>query len=101
MKKEAWTELAIGAIIPEPGTASRFHTGDWRSMRPIWHEDKCIHCFRCWAFCPDSAIPVEDGKRRDFDLRYCKGCGICAKECPSKVQAITMVLEADACSSES
>ena len=31
-----------------------------------------------------AGIPVE------IDLEYCKGCGICAEECPAK--AITMVM---------
>ena len=33
-------------------------------------------------FCPDSSIPVKDGKRADFDFDHCKGCGICWKVCP-------------------
>jgi len=28
-----------------------------------------------------------------IDYKYCKGCGICAEECPPKVKAITMVRE--------
>jgi pyruvate ferredoxin oxidoreductase delta subunit len=31
---------------------------------------------------------LEEGKVADFDLDHCKGCAICAKECP--VDAITM-----------
>ena len=27
-------------------------------------------------------IPVIDGKRGEFDLDHCKGCGICVKNCP-------------------
>ncbi|MCJ7714522.1 4Fe-4S binding protein [Candidatus Bathyarchaeota archaeon] len=43
-------------------------------------------------FCPDSAINwVPDKKDIEFDMNYCKGCGICANECPTK--AITMKLE--------
>ena len=30
------------------------------------------------------AIKVKDGKREEFDYDYCKGCGICALECPGK-----------------
>ncbi len=33
-------------------------------------------------FCPDSSIPVRDGRRTDFDYDHCKGCGICAQVCP-------------------
>jgi pyruvate ferredoxin oxidoreductase delta subunit len=42
----------------------------------------------CVPYCPDSSIPVKDGKRLDFDFMHCKGCGICAKVCPFK--AISM-----------
>jgi len=46
-------------------------------------------------FCPDGAIrwKPQKGEKGDieFDLNYCKGCGICANECPTK--AIEMRLE--------
>jgi pyruvate ferredoxin oxidoreductase delta subunit len=45
----------------------------------------------CWISCPDSAIIVKDGEMKGFDLDYCKGCGICATQCP--VNAIEMVDE--------
>ena len=57
-------------------------TGDWRVMVPVFREDKCTHCMLCVPFCPDSSIPVRDGKRLDFDFKHCKGCGICVKVCP-------------------
>ncbi|MCK4909669.1 MAG: 4Fe-4S binding protein, partial [Planctomycetes bacterium] len=38
-------------------------------------------------------VQVKDGKVVEFDLKYCKGCGICAEECPAKGKAITMVPE--------
>ncbi len=34
---------------------------------------------------------LTDDKEVLFDYRYCKGCGVCANECP--VQAIEMVKE--------
>jgi len=45
----------------------------------------------CWVFCPDGAIQIEDGKVVGIDLAHCKGCGICAEECPRK--AVSMVEE--------
>jgi ferredoxin len=42
----------------------------------------------CSLYCPDGAI---DSKRIEVDLNYCKGCGICARMCPSK--AIGMISE--------
>jgi len=48
----------------------------------------------CWVYCPDGAIQVENSKVVGIDLKHCKGCGICAEECPKKV--ITMVDECEA-----
>jgi len=71
-------------------------TGDWRSSRPEIDHKKCIpsksgkpSCHLCWMYCPEGivkrSVPVE------IDYDYCKGCGICAEECPAK--AIEMVEE--------
>ncbi len=92
---KGWRQLPIGGIVERPGSALDFETGDWRSERPVWHEDKCIQCLLCWVFCPDSAILVKDEKVEGIDLRYCKGCGICANECPPKARAIEIVSEAE------
>ncbi len=91
-KKKGWKELPIGLVL-DAGTSREFETGDWRSDKPIWDAEKCTHCLICWVYCPDSAIIVKDGKVQGIDYKYCKGCGICAEECPPKVRAITMVRE--------
>ncbi len=91
-KLKSWQELPLGLSL-EAGTSENFETGDWRSDKPIWDKEKCTNCLICWIFCPDSAIIVDDGKVTGIDYRYCKGCGICAEECPPKVQAIKMVRE--------
>jgi 2-oxoacid:acceptor oxidoreductase delta subunit (pyruvate/2-ketoisovalerate family) len=52
----------------------------------------CFECDNCYGMCPDNAvIKLGPGQRFAIDLDYCKGCGICAAECPSG--AITMVAE--------
>ena len=86
-----WQEISPGGEICEGGTARLVRTGDWRSDMPVWERDKCKQCLLCAPFCPDSSIPVTDGKRGDFDLDHCKGCGICWKVCP--FQAIHMEKE--------
>ncbi|NLJ85854.1 MAG: 4Fe-4S binding protein [Firmicutes bacterium] len=78
-----WRDLPIGAVIPRGGTAEEFATGDWRTIRPVWSEEKCIHCHRCWLYCPDMSWISQDGKIQKVDLQFCKGCGICANVCPT------------------
>lgn len=48
-------------------------------------------CENCYKFCPDVAVKKEGGKLK-IDYDYCKGCGICAEECPTK--SIILKLEA-------
>ena len=91
-EKEGWKDLPIGLVLGA-ATCLNFETGDWRSEKPIWDSEKCTHCLLCWIYCPDSSIIVKDGKVQGIDYKYCKGCGICAEECPPKVNAITMVRE--------
>ena len=83
-----WQEMTEGGEIYEGGTARLTITGQWRSNVPVWERDKCKQCLLCAPFCPDSSIPVENGRRLGFDLDHCKGCGICWKVCP--FQAIRM-----------
>jgi pyruvate ferredoxin oxidoreductase delta subunit len=89
-KLKNWKEVPIGGAVDEPGSARENTTGSWRVERPIWSEAKCIHCLRCWVFCPDMSINTEEGKVTGINYDYCKGCGICAQVCPEKVKAITM-----------
>jgi NADPH-dependent glutamate synthase beta subunit-like oxidoreductase len=43
----------------------------------------CFECDNCYGVCPDNAvIKLGPGKRYEFNLDYCKGCGICVSECP-------------------
>lgn len=76
-----WKELPLGGTITDAGNAADFKTGDWRSMKPVWIEDKCKHCMFCWAVCPDMCIMAKDGKVVGFDYDHCKGCGVCTVQC--------------------
>ncbi len=78
----AWQEITTGAEIYEPATSAMVKTGEWRVMKPVFKEEKCKQCLLCVPFCPDSSIPVSQGRRADFDFDHCKGCGICVKVCP-------------------
>ncbi len=52
----------------------------------------CFECDNCYGVCPDNAIiKLGPGKKFRINYEYCKGCGICANECPCG--AIDMVPE--------
>ena len=91
MTLKSASELVKGAVIVDAGNSKEFLTGDWRSKRPVVDHDKCINCLTCWIFCPDDSIIVKDGKMEGFRYSHCKGCGICATQCPK--DAIQMIPE--------
>lgn len=71
--KEIAGALAVSGIARE--AARCFSCGD------------CIACDNCWTLCPDNAViktveTASDGSHYLFDYDYCKGCGLCARECP-------------------
>jgi 2-oxoacid:acceptor oxidoreductase delta subunit (pyruvate/2-ketoisovalerate family) len=42
----------------------------------------CFGCDNCYGVCPDNAVvKLADGQYA-IDYDYCKGCGLCAAECP-------------------
>ena len=52
----------------------------------------CFECDNCYGVCPDNAvIKLGPGNRFKFNYDYCKGCSLCATECPCG--AIKMVPE--------
>jgi pyruvate ferredoxin oxidoreductase delta subunit len=76
---------AAAGILTEPNAG-------WRVQRPRIDHSKCAHCLLCWVLCPEGVIDKEK-EQLEIDLNYCKGCGLCAHECPK--DAITMVLEGE------
>ena len=83
-----WQDLTEGMQIYGEETSKEFNTGEWTTTKPELDWSKCIQCLICVPVCPDSCIPVFEGKRTNFDYDHCKGCGICVKAC--HVGAITM-----------
>jgi len=53
----------------------------------------CNKCDNCFVVCPDLSV-LKDTGAYEFDYDYCKGCGVCARECPR--YAITMIEESKA-----
>ena len=51
----------------------------------------CFGCDNCFGVCPDNAIVKITPGEYEFKYDYCKGCGLCAEECPCG--AISMVPE--------
>ena len=77
--------------FPIEGEAGK--TGTWRTHRPIIDVSKCIAakqnkliCMLCWLYCPEATVSKTIPPEINYE--YCKGCGVCAEECPSK--AISM-----------
>ena len=78
-----WQKIAHGSNVFEAGNAVQFHTGDWRSEKPVFVADKCKQCMLCFPVCPDSAIMVDTkGAMVGMDFDFCKGCLVCMKTCP-------------------
>jgi pyruvate ferredoxin oxidoreductase gamma subunit len=76
----------------EPLISYSRDVADWRVFRPVIDKGVCVNCQRCWIYCPESAISVDEGGV-EVNYSYCKGCGICSEECP--VDAIKMELEGE------
>jgi 2-oxoacid:acceptor oxidoreductase delta subunit (pyruvate/2-ketoisovalerate family) len=52
----------------------------------------CFECDNCYGVCPDNAVvKLGPGNRFRIDYDFCKGCGLCAAECPAG--AIRMIPE--------
>ncbi len=81
-EKKGYKELPIAGLILEAGNAVEYETGSWRTFKPVLHKEDCINCMFCWIYCPDTSVIVKDEDMIGFDYDHCKGCGICAVECP-------------------
>jgi len=59
-------------------------------MERCFHCGRCTTCDNCFIYCPDVAV-TKDGTGFEIEMDYCKGCGVCAEECPRA--AVEMVEE--------
>ena len=84
----AGVSMDTNAGVIGPGSFLENKTGSWKVFRPEYDDEKCTMCNFCWFYCPEGCIYRKDD-HMEFDMDYCKGCGICANECP--VEAIRMV----------
>ena len=97
MDRPKKTEFKFPTHIVEYPTGPQYEAGylpetnaGWRTFHPEVDNDACIYCLRCYLLCPDGTI-IKDNGKISFDMDYCKGCGVCAHECP--INAIKMVKE--------
>lgn len=82
------------ASAPSAETETK-QEGAWDRERALQEAERCLSCgtcnlcLQCVSYCPDASIR-QDGEKAAVavDLDHCKGCGICAYECPRGV--ITM-----------
>ena len=80
----------IPISIPQDGAIGE--TGDWRTYKPVIDQENCIKCGQCYLYCPEATILWNENEEiYTVDYVYCKGCGVCAEECPK--DAIKMELE--------
>ena len=95
-EKWGYKKLPMAGSTPA-GSAKFFRTGDWAAQQPHLIVENCISCFKCYFYCPDSAITMEEGadgkEYPKFDYFYCKGCGVCAHECPGRKDNKAIVME--------
>jgi 2-oxoacid:acceptor oxidoreductase delta subunit (pyruvate/2-ketoisovalerate family) len=88
-QEKGWRDLTIGAVSPKVST--EFLTGDWKTFEPVLDVKKCVGCLTCAMLCPEGAACLNSKTGKvEFNFSFCKGCGICSNECPTK--AITMQL---------
>ena len=70
-----WQDLTEGLKIYEPATSKSFLTGEWRTDTPVVDWEKCRQCLLCVPYCPDSSIPVQDGKGWNSTMIIVKAAG--------------------------
>ena len=74
---------AAPSIYASANTPAR-RTGNWRQFRPVLEPEKCSRCWLCFVWCPEAAIVLDDEEFPRVDYDVCKGCLLCAHECPTK-----------------
>lgn len=93
-KVRKWKEPSNIKSYPLGATCKSDHltsiNAGWRTYKPVINLDKCVKCLKCFLVCPDGVID-KSTEDLSIDYDYCKGCGVCAHECP--VNCIDMVKE--------
>lgn len=87
-KKERKIKITTGAVIREPASTRESNMSSWRSEMPVIDskkaKDKKLE--KAWLHCPDGAIFKDKDGKFKVNYKYCKGCGICAQQCPDIIK---------------
>jgi pyruvate ferredoxin oxidoreductase gamma subunit len=79
----AWSDVSKKVVTAK--------TGEWRHQRPETDKAACRLCGWCSLYCLVGCMQMSADGYYHPNFEYCKGCGVCAKECPA--HAIRMVPE--------
>lgn len=87
----AWARRAELLLVHAVGKPVPGHEDRALRVAPLHVLRGCFGCDNCYGVCPDDAVKLGAEGEYEIDLDSCKGCGICATECPAG--AILMVPE--------
>jgi len=78
-------DILPGGIIETGGNSVKNKTGQWSLHHAFIDQKKCIKCHLCAGHCPEGCVEIfSDGRNVEVNADYCKGCLVCAVECPAK-----------------
>lgn len=87
-----WKKIPLGGVITEPGSSTKYDTGNWTRQTCKWKKETCINCNLCWPVCPHDAIKVDkDGNMAGVDESKCTACTLCVSACPTNPKSLEIV----------
>ena len=89
--KLTWKDIEIGLLPPNRAAPASIRPATGVPAGRPMNFRNVSNALSARPFVRKAAIKPNKEGYYEADLYYCKGCGICAKECPKKV--ITMVEE--------
>ena len=81
MSNKNFKQENVGCYLLETDKAQPYKPGKKPELRPVWDKDLCARCALCYIYCPDASITRQEDGYFDADIKTCKGCGICHREC--------------------
>ena len=75
-RRKSFAEVRHGLVDEHGHDAVREEAGRCLSC------GACNECETCVVFCPEGLLSADGPDAYSFDYDYCKGCGLCAAQCP-------------------